>query len=549
MLEQMRKQAQSAIVLLLFGFIIFVFVFSFGAGSVGFRSGGCGASNAAAIVNGEVIDLAEYRFVYQQELQQLMQQQKDGQSVSRQDKLALNQRVLDQLIDQRLVLQAARDLGLRVTDEERNQAMRDSQWFKNEAGEFDYKRYKNIVRWHFKTSMAQFEELYRQSMLYERMAGIIQDTARVTREELELAYRIRETKVDLEYVQISPNVYKMGLDPEPAEVQAFLEASRERVEEYYESHHDRYHQPKKVEVAHVFWPVEDDFAEDDVTDARERAELTVADLEEGAEFAKQAEQYSKDNKTADEGGKLDQMDTETMAARWGAPFAEAAMKLAEGEHSGVVRSDKGFHVIKALKVVPAVDRPLAEVEQDIARTLLIEQRAGEQARARAEQLLAGLKAGKSLAQQLAAAREAAEPAAEDAAGDSPPLPKPESLIRARKTGLVARQGGYIPQLGLDKDLARAAFSLTEDDPVADKVWEVDSPIGGKSFVVFRLIERRDADMEEFEATMDELRQQLLARRRPRQLANWLERKRNQAAIEVNEALRKNPNPIAVQRQQ
>lgn len=546
MLEQMRKQAQSAIVLLLFGFIIFVFVFSFGAGSVGFRSGGCGASNAAAIVNGEVIDLAEYRFVYQQQLQQLMQQQQDGQKVSRQDKLALNQRVLDQLIDQRLVLQAARDLGLRVTDEERNQAIRDSQWFQNEAGEFEYKRYKNIVRWHFKTSMAQFEELYRQDMLYQRMAEIIQETVRVTREELELAYRIRENKVDLEYVRISPNVFKMGLEPEPAEVQAFLEANRERVEEYYESHHDRYHQPKQVEVAHVFWPVEDDFAEDQVIDARERAELTLADLEEGADFAEQAEQYSKDSKTADKGGELGQMDAETMTARWGAPFAEAATKLAAGEHSEVVRSDKGFHVIKALEVVPAVDRPLAEVEQDIARTLLIEQQAEEQAKARAEQLLAGLKAGKSIEEQLAAARQAG--AAEPAAGDSPPLPNPESLIRARKTGLVARQGGYIPQLGLDKDLARAAFSLTEDDPVPDEVWQVDSPIGGQSYVVFRLIERQEPDMEQFEATSDQLRKQLLAGRRPRQLANWLERQRNQASVEVNEALRKNPNPIAVQRQ-
>ena len=110
-------------------------------------------------------------------------------------------------------------------------------------------------------------------------------------------------------------------------------------------------------------------------------------------------------------------------------------------------------------------------------------------------------------------------------------------------------GGYIPQLGLDKDLARAAFELTEDKPNPDKVWKIRGPIGGQTFVVFRLVERSEPDMAKLEETKERLRSQLLAGRRMRQLNSWLERQRETAMIEVNEALRANVNPLAPQAQQ
>ena len=71
-------------------------------------------------------------------------------------------------------------------------------------------------------------------------------------------------------------------------------------------------------------------------------------------------------------------------------FAEAAADLQEGKFSGVVRSDKGFHVIKCLKVIPAVEKKLADVEKDIARELVVADLAAKKVMTEGERLLAGI---------------------------------------------------------------------------------------------------------------------------------------------------------------
>jgi peptidyl-prolyl cis-trans isomerase D len=540
MLDQMRKQAQSAVVLLLFGFIIFVFVFSFGAGSVGFRSGGCGRSNAAAIVNGESIDLADYHFVYNQAFQEMLSQRKEGQRIRREDRLELNDRVLDQLINKQLVLQAARDLGLRVTDEERNLAIRSNPIFQDKAKGFDYKRYKNTVQWYYKTSLTMFEELYRQDMLYNRMADIIQATARVTTEEIENAYRTMESKVNLEYVSINPAVYRIGLTPTEAETAAFVKEHLDRVEQYYKDNEAQYHTPKKVQVAHMYWEIQPDWTEDTINDKRERAELSLDDLQKGAEFGQQAKEYSEDSKTRDKAGDLGTMDMDTMTARWGAPFAEAAMALKEGELSKVVKSDKGFHIIKCVGLTPAVDRSLDEVKTEIAASLLSEQQAKTKAKQEADRLFEGISQGKTLTELLPQKQPAASV-------DGKPAPlDPTAFLRPRETGLIARVGGYLPQLGLDRDLAKAAFALTSQQPIPAKVWELSGPMGGDNYLVFRLVDRQDPDLSKLPEATEQLRDQLLAGRRQRQLSSWLQRRRESAQIEINQSLRNELNPLSVQ---
>ena len=107
--------------------------------------------------------------------------------------------------------------------------------------------------------------------------------------------------------------------------------------------------------------------------------------------------------------------------------------------------------------------------------------------------------------------------------------------RVRDTGLFARLGAYIPGLGMDQDVARAAFSLSMDKPVPDKVF----PIGGSgpnaAFVVFKLVKRQDPDMKQYPQAKERIRKMLLSRRRPAQLAAWLKQARHQADIQANQA--------------
>ena len=171
MLEQMRKQTQSTVMVILFGFIIFVFVFSFGAGSVGFRKGGCGRSGLVAMVNGEDVGEMEFQYYYDQALRaRLRGRQKP---LTREEKIMLRRQVLNAIIDRILLVQAAHRAGLRVTDSERNRSIREA--FKDKDGCFDLKRYKFYLTRYLQTTPAIFEENWRERMLADRMAEVIKD--------------------------------------------------------------------------------------------------------------------------------------------------------------------------------------------------------------------------------------------------------------------------------------------------------------------------------------------------------------------------------------
>jgi len=522
MLDKMRQQSQSAIILLLFGFIIFVFVFSFGAGSEGFRSGGCGRAGIAALVNGEGISDMHFQFHYDQQLRMALSRKKQGSYLRREDKLALRQQVMETLVDQALLLQAAHRIGLHVTDDERNESIRSSHQFMDDNQRFNFKMYKMVVQRYYQTTMKLFEEVWREQMLAQRMAQIIQDTARVTDEELLQAYTMKETKADLAFVKVPAHMYLKTSVPDEKDIQEFFKDHMDRVEEFYNSHSDRYHKPKKAQVAHVFFEVRKEYDQEQETDKREQAELTVDDLKKGADFTKQAKDYSEDDATREKGGVLPLLTLEALTARWGAPFAEAAFELEVGGTSGVIKSDKGYHVIKCQKVVEAEDHPLEEVKTEIAKEILTNDRAKARAKAEADRLLAGLKQGKQL-------EELAPPETADR--------KPAAGLHTQQTGKIARMGGFVPPIGVDEDLARAVFELTKEKPVPDKVFELSPPagLGLPSYVVVQLLDRVEPDLTAFPEAKPVLTNQMLAGRRQGQLAAWLQHQRETAQIEVNQA--------------
>ena len=523
MLEQMRKQTQSTVMVILFGFIIFVFVFSFGAGSVGFRKGGCGRSGLVAMVNGEDVGEMEFQYYYDQALRaRLRGRQKP---LTREEKIMLRQQVLNAIIDRILLVQAAHRAGLRVTDSERNRSIREA--FKDKDGRFDLKRYKFYLTRYLQTTPAIFEENWRERMLADRMAEVIKDTARVNEDELRQAFVSRETKVQLSFVKLSVADFRPAQPPGDEQVAEFLAQHEQEVRKYYDDNSDRYHKPRQVQLAHVFFEVRPEYDSEQVQEKKEQAEISLDNLKKKASFEEEAKEYSEDDATKDKGGKLPLSTREALVARWGEKFAQAVFDLEEGQLSGVVRSDKGFHVVKCLKVISAEDHSFDEVKKDIARQLLLDRQARQAARREAERLLAGLHSGKSLEELLGNEPDKKTKQDQDERKAGQPL--------VRDTGLFARLGAYIPGLGMDQDVARAAFSLSMDKPVPDKVF----PIGGSgpnaAFVVFKLVKRQDPDMKQYPQAKERIRKMLLSRRRPAQLAAWLKQARHQADIQANQA--------------
>lgn len=100
--------------------------------------------------------------------------------------------------------------------------------------------------------------------------------------------------------------------------------------------------------------------------AETEAQEAIKKLKEGADFAKLAQEESKDTGSAKQGGDLGYFTRDAMVK----PFADAAFAMKPGEISETpVKTEFGWHVIKVEDKRKSAPPPLAEVKDQIANQL------------------------------------------------------------------------------------------------------------------------------------------------------------------------------------
>src|SRR3990167_4288754 len=139
MLQALRKR-QRTLLAIFIGLISVVFVFW------GFYGGFSPLSNQeVATVNGESVSLKDFQSQYQQTVSIYQNILKDKFTPETADRFNLKQLTLNQLIDQKLILQGAKSLGLQVTDAEIRDQLVETPYFQKN-GKFDSELYKNILK-------------------------------------------------------------------------------------------------------------------------------------------------------------------------------------------------------------------------------------------------------------------------------------------------------------------------------------------------------------------------------------------------------------------
>lgn len=241
----------------------------------------------------------------------------------------MRQRVLDQLILEEIQVQRARQLGMRASDSELNDAMR------KVAANNGY-------------SLEEFE----QALQSEGLS--FQQAREQVRREM-LVSRLRQQRVGRR-VRVT--------DREVENFMATSSAQNRSGVEYF--------------LGHIMISVNNFNNEDEVTAARSRAQRVHDQLEQGADFRELAVAES-DGRKALEGGELGWRSEQELPSL----AADAVPELEVGEPSDVLRSGSGFHIVTPL------DRRGAQgadnkVEQRRVRHILIDTR--ERSRAEAESL-------------------------------------------------------------------------------------------------------------------------------------------------------------------
>jgi peptidyl-prolyl cis-trans isomerase D len=489
MLSLMREKAGSWIIKIVLGAIVIVFVF-WGVGS--FRES---QKNRVALVNGEPILIDAYKRAYQNYMQNIEQQYGKNLNQDMLKLLQVSRRVMDTLVSQKLMVQEAQKLDLRVTDQELAASIQNMAAFQ-EAGIFDNRRYQFTLEQN-KLEPEIFEAAQRESILLSKVHTLITNNIKVTDGEIKEWYEWQKASVNIDYVVFSPEGYK-DIVPTEDELKVFYEENKEAyktepmvkvrylefdtekfkasveiddddISIYYEDHFSEYQKEKTVSARHILLKVDQNASEEVVAEKQKKAEEIMNLAREGKDFGELAKQYS-EGPTKDKGGDLGEFKKGTMVA----PFADKAFSMSSGDISEPVRTRFGWHIIKVEKVNEATTEPLASVSDKIRDELSTDQ-AKEVAYDTAESIFDEL---------------ADEDDFEKVAGDN--------QIASRTTDFFTRKG---PSTGIGEasKFAEIAFDL-EDMEISDV------RNFGERYYIIQKIESKPAAISELATVKDKVTQ-------------------------------------------
>ncbi len=121
-----------------------------------------------------------------------------------------------------------------------------------------------------------------------------------------------------------------------------IEISDQDTKDYYDGHQDLFKQPEQIQASHILIKVDAGAEESVKADALKKIEEIQKELKEGGDFAALAKEHSECPSSAN-GGDLGYFGRGQMVPS----FEEAAFSLNPGEISDIVKTQFGYHLIKA----------------------------------------------------------------------------------------------------------------------------------------------------------------------------------------------------------
>jgi peptidyl-prolyl cis-trans isomerase D len=314
-----------------------------------------------------------------------------------------------QILVQRAILQHEADrMNLQVSDEDLRRELKTgpfAQYLFPNGNYIGDDAYIDFVSRAFgnQLSRAEFERQVKSDMELNRLQAMVTGGVTVSDKAVRDAYKTDGTKVKFDYVVISADDVRKGINPSDADLEAFFKTNAARyatavpemrkiqyvafdasnlpggkpqvtdaeIQAYYNAHKDQYEVKESVKTRHILISVP--AGADAKTDAaaKAKAEDLLKQIKGGANFADLASKNSDDPGSKTQGGELPMYPTSGLDPA----YAKAAMALNPGQTSDLVKSQFGYHIIQTEQKEAAHSKPLAEVKSEIV-PVLEQQKAG-----------------------------------------------------------------------------------------------------------------------------------------------------------------------------
>ncbi len=398
MLKVMRRSFQQLKWVLWFVVIVFVaFIFvDWGMGRV---RGDKTPSGEIATIHGEPITAVDFDRQYKQTEERYRQMYKGNWSPALARAMDLPNQVLNGMIERRMLIEAARESGLRVSDDELAERIQGMPAFQRNGQFIGSAEYASVLA-SYGMTVGQFERGFREDLLVEKYNALVAASLVIPDARLKSQFEAQNEKAKIEYVLIPSARLSAAAaaPPSEAELKAFYDQNKElfreperrklkyllveqaklreklkpspaEIQAYYDAHADEFPVPERVHAAHILIKVDKDATPAQDAAARKKAEDIAARAKKGEDFGELARKYSEDPGSKAQGGDLPPFGRGQMVPA----FEEAAFSMSPGEIRGPVKSTFGYHVIKLLAKLPAGKQTVAEATPRITALLTQDQ--------------------------------------------------------------------------------------------------------------------------------------------------------------------------------
>lgn len=289
-------------------FLILLFVFL--SSTAGFSEV---VDRIVAVVNEDVITLAELEKAEQQVMAQLRQQ--PPASTAERERKNIRTKVLDHLIDQKLAEQEAKKFRLSVSEAELDRAIE----------------------------------------------KIIRDNG-ITREQLSARMQQDGVTMDEYRQKVKGQIERFKLIGQA--VNAKIVITEDKLRDYYNKHQDSYAGQQKFAVQHIVFSIPRICSQEEKQAVLKKAEDVRQQAKDGADFEDLARRFSTYS-TASEGGNLGRFDRDELA-----PYMrDIIVRLKAGEIGPVVETPIGYQIFKVVGVERTKEKTFEEVRDEIHQIL------------------------------------------------------------------------------------------------------------------------------------------------------------------------------------
>lgn len=343
--------------ILTFTFLIIIASFLF-SGYDKFSSGGTGKN--VATVDGTPISAKEYQMALSRQVEffnQMMGGQGGGLTAKQLEEMGIKQSVLNGLIQQKLILNTAGEMGFIVSLDEVKNEIKNMPFFKTQD-RFDVNLYRNMLQGNGYIP-SQFEELVANDLKQKKVDQIFSNVM-ASENFVKDVVRFKNHIVVLEGVKIA----RQGLAPlisvSEAEIKAYLAKpeNQKSLEQDYTDNFSKYNKPAEVKARHILIQGQDEKALTKIKELKGKVNTKT--------FADIAKKESQDPTGKTNGGDLGWFS----AGRMVPEFEKVAFNMKKGEISEPVKTQFGYHLIYVEDKRAAETKALESVKNELAQVAI-----------------------------------------------------------------------------------------------------------------------------------------------------------------------------------